>query len=120
MVFGGYCEADWFIDSSESTEGVSSIRSGLISHDENSAIVFSGLFSGGTLSFDSKVDSESCCDFLDVYVDGDRVARIASGGWIRQSISLVPGEHSIELRYDKSGSVSTGRDAAWIDNVRFE
>ena len=113
-------DANWLVDVSEASAGSGSIRSGIISNSQHSSVVFSGLFPAGTFYFDAKVEAESCCDKLKVYVDGVQLLTISAADWSSQSISLDAGEHSIEWRYYKDGSVSIGRDAAWIDNVRFE
>ena len=39
--------------------------------------------------------------------------------WTTQEQFLTAGEHVLEWRYSKDGSVSSGDDAVWIDNVVF-
>jgi len=111
--------ANWYLVQNQSSDGNRSIRSGAIDDGEGSAIVFDALFSAGTLRFDARVDSESCCDWLQVLVDGERRLDITSGDWAQYALELDAGEHEIEWRYRKDGSVSTGEDAVWIDNVNF-
>ena len=116
---GAANDADWAVVADESSSGSQSIRSGEIGDGQQSSVVFSALFSGGNLTFDALVDAESCCDRLEIYLDGQYVMRIGSGGWTAYSMDIVAGEHEIEWRYIKDGSVSTNRDAAWIDNINF-
>nr|WP_324257315.1 hypothetical protein [Cellvibrio fontiphilus] len=114
-------KANWSIDTSSAAAGVNSIRSGAIGHGEQSAIVFEGFFAAGSLSFYARVDAEGCCDRLELYVDGEW--RLAVSGyastWAEYSVPLTSGNHKIEWRYVKDGSVVWGADAAWIDQVQF-
>ena len=112
--------AAWTIDSSTASDGAQSLRSGQISHSQQSGIQFRGLFSAGTLSFAARVDSESCCDKLYFYIDGVQTHIISSNlNWAVFSANVTSGEHIFEWRYVKDGSVNTGADAAWIDNIVF-
>lgn len=111
--------ADWFLTSEHSSEGEQSIRAGVINDSQESIIEFRDLFVAGTFSFKAKVDSESCCDGLAVYVDDVIVHSINSTQWESKSIDLSSGAHVIKFRYGKDGSVSRGADTAWIDEVKF-
>lgn len=112
-------DADWYLVEAESYSGSKSIRSGAISHNQSSAITYSGLFNSGTLSFSARVDSESCCDSLEVYLDGERQFSLNENTWSEYQLPIEEGEHEIEWRYRKDSSVNSGQDAAWIDNIRF-
>jgi len=114
--------ANWYVDSSQAFGGAKSLRSGNIGDSEKSGVVLSGLFSAGTLQFYAKVDAESCCDKLYVYVDGSLrqiIAYYQAVNWAQFSISLTSGSHQIEWRYVKDSSISTVNDSVWIDNVTF-
>ncbi len=114
--------ANWYVDSSQAFGGAKSLRSGNIGDSEKSGVVLSGLFSAGTLQFYAKVDAESCCDKLYVYVDGSlrqTIAYYQAANWAQFSVALASGSHQIEWRYVKDGSVSTVNDSVWIDNVTF-
>jgi len=113
-------DADWYIDGSERSDGSFSLRSGDIDDSEYSSIELSALFAAGELSFDVLVDAESCCDRLQIYVDGELTETVRySSEWQSFSISLSEGEHSIEFMFIKDGSVSSFSDSAYIDNVIF-
>jgi len=113
-------DAEWQIDTELSSDGNQSIRSGVITHNQQSGIALNGLFVAGQLSFDAYVSSESCCDKLRVYVDGELQQTISSNGeWRTYTLELSQDEHTIEWRYTKDGSVNTGSDAVWIDAVTF-
>jgi hypothetical protein len=120
-VAGTNSNANWTVDSSSAFAGANSIRSGAINHNQRSSIVFKGLFAVGTLSFHARVDAEGCCDKLQLYVDGEWRLDVSaySAPWAQYSVPLTSGNHEIEWRYSKDGSVVTGADAAWIDKVEF-
>lgn len=113
-------DADWVIDDNFATDGSKSLRSGTISHSQKSAISLHGLFSAGQLTFDVKVSSESCCDFLRVYLNDEQVLRISHNeNWQSQTIEITEGQNYITFSYEKDGSVSNYEDAAFIDNLQF-
>jgi hypothetical protein len=82
---------------------------------------FRAYFSNGTLSFWGRVESEGCCDRLEVYVDGNyRLFIDPNGPWANYSVALSAGIHEVEWRYHKDYSPGSGGvDAAWIDDVMF-
>jgi hypothetical protein len=113
-------DSDWLLTEEDSSQGDKSIRSGNIGDGQQSSVLYSALFVKGNLTFDAKVSSESCCDRLLVYIDGEMSTQINNGEWQEGiTISLSQGEHIIEWRYSKDGSASSGEDAAWIDNIQF-
>ena len=114
-------DADWFIENiTEGEEENYSLRSGDIEDNQTSKIFWQNIFASGTLSFDVKVSSESCCDRFSLLVDGTEVVNSVSSDWQRLSTELSSGQHIIEFRYQKDGSVSYGDDAVWVDNITFE
>jgi len=83
--------------------------------------------STGYLNFQWKVSSESSCDYLVICIDrvtcdrnnyDDRIA--GSVGWTTKSLPLSSGNHTIRWAYSKDGSVSSGSDTGWVDNISFE
>lgn len=111
--------ADWQLDNVHATDGSFSLKSGDIDDGQTSSVKISALFSDGTLSFDARVSSESCCDFLRVYLNGELKLTVLNGDWLYHQLVLSDGEHEIEWRYSKDGSASSGDDAAYIDNIKF-
>ncbi|WP_199886140.1 M4 family metallopeptidase [Pseudoalteromonas sp. T1lg23B] len=77
------------------------------------------LTDGGVLSFDYFVSTEECCDYLKVYIDGDLIHQ-ASGrhDWQEFRLDVDAGMHTIRFEYYKDGSVSSGLDAVFVDNIR--
>jgi hypothetical protein len=75
----------------------------------------------GTIAFQVATDTESCCDHLEFYVDSV-FQQDWSGqtGWTDVSFPVTAGAHTLEWRYDKDGSVSTGADNVWVDDIRSD
>ena len=73
------------------------------------------------VSFDYSYSSEANYDKCFLYVDGIQKAVIhGEVAWATASIVVTgDGEHSIEWRYKKDGSVSRGSDCVWLDDVSW-
>ena len=123
-------DANWFQDSSTSTQGTYSAQSGDINDLELNYIETNYTFSSdGILEFDWKVSSEASYDFLLFCLDdainctdtgGGDYARIdGETNWATVSVPITAGTHNLRWVYDKDFSVSNGSDAGWIDNVSF-
>ena len=114
-------DAPWRTDSSVSSDGAVSVRSGEISDSQTSSLVYEGLFTSGTLTFHARVDAESCCDKLVFMLDGVQEIVVPNDNvWHEFTIALPSGKHRLEWRFRKDGSVSRGQDAGWIDNIVFQ
>jgi hypothetical protein len=112
-------DANWTIDTTVALSGSQSIRSGVIGNSQRSSVGYSGLFAAGVLSFSVKVDAEHCCDRLELYVDDVYVGASYNSSWHQMSVPLTAGNHQLEWRYVKDGSVAYGADAVWIDDLSF-
>ena len=114
--------APWFITDEFSSHGIQSIRSGVITDSQSSGFTVKGLFEEGILAFDYKIESESCCDYLIVSIDGENVvdrhdrADSNTSELTSLILNISEGLHEIEFKYIKDGSVSIGADAVWLDN----
>ncbi|MDD3089816.1 MAG: hypothetical protein PHT95_07715, partial [Candidatus Omnitrophica bacterium] len=72
----------------------------------------------GNIEFDWRVSSEGNYDYLRFFIDGVEKAAISGEtGWTRGSFELSAGQHTIRWEYSKDGSVSSGSDSGWIDNL---
>jgi hypothetical protein len=105
-------------------DGVDTAASGLISHDEASAL--ETIVAGpGTLTFWWKVSSEEAFDFLGLYVGTElegvgEVARLSGEvDWQRKSVVIPNGPHLVQWAYIKDASENDGQDRAWLDEVTF-
>jgi cysteine-rich repeat protein len=65
--------------------------------------------------------SESCCDDFRFSVDGWSVFETRGDqlAWTQYCTDVVPGVHDFSWSYDKDGSISTGWDAFFVDDVTF-
>jgi len=110
---------DWFYQTAISYHGGDAAQSGDISHNQESGMQTT-VQGPGTLSFWWKVSSESGYDFLEFYVDGSRQYRFSgSVDWRQRTYATHYGSHTLEWRYAKNGSVSSGSDCGWVDKVEW-
>ena len=111
-------DADWFADDTLSSSPTHSVRSGDIFDDQTTFLEVTCTVSEGDVLFCYKVSSEEDYDFLRFYVDGEaRWSRSGEEGWSLANIGVSPGLHTFRWAYEKDYSVSSGADAAWIDDV---
>jgi hypothetical protein len=74
----------------------------------------------GTISFWWKVSSEASFDLLRLLDSTNALAAISgSTDWEQRSFSIGSGTHQLEWSYSKDGSVSSGSDAGWVDQVQW-
>jgi len=114
-------QTNWFVDSSNSYEDGESWASDTIG-DSNLTCIFDSvsLEENTTLSFMWKVSSESGCDFLHFYIDGEEKDSISGVlDWSKKEYNISSGEHELKWCYTKDGSVSSGDDRGWIDEVNI-
>ena len=102
-------------------QGEYAAMSGDIGHGDSSEIrITLQSRQAGTVSFHYKVSCESGWDFIRFLIDGDEVDRFSGEiDWTQATYPVTAGDHTFAWRYTKDGSVSSGSDAAWIDNVVF-
>ncbi|MDP8204631.1 MAG: FlgD immunoglobulin-like domain containing protein, partial [Candidatus Tenebribacter mawsonii] len=117
-VMGG--SANWVI-STDAIEGVYSAKSGTITHNQHTDLQLTmDVLSDGEISFYRKVSSENNYDYLEFYIDGAMQEDWAGTvGWSQVTYFVQEGTRTFKWVYDKDGSVSTGSDCAWIDNIIF-
>ena len=108
----------WRIDAATYSTAPGSARSGAIS-DNGTTTLKTTVQGKGTLTFRWKTSSEQNYDKLNLYIDGSLVTSISgSTNWTAYPRTLTAeGSHSVEWRYTKDGSVSSGSDCGWVDDV---
>lgn len=113
--------AGWQIVSDEVFEGGYAARSGSISHSSTSGLSITlDVVANDTISFYRKVSSENNYDWLEFHVDGVRIERWSGiKEWEKFSYAVSEGNHTFSWIYTKDYSVSSGADAAWIDNIEM-
>lgn len=111
----------WVAQNRETHDGEVAGQSGITTNSGVSGIQVY-LPNPGTISFWWKVSSEEGFDFLRVYVDQNQIPVFSISGetdWELKSITFTNGGHTVRWIYSKDGSVSAGRDAGFLDEVRF-
>jgi hypothetical protein len=111
----------WYADTARAHGGTRSIRGADIGDNQQTGVQFTvTLADAGTLSFWYTVSSESGFDYLRAYDNGTQLGRWSGNvGWTQVSFALAAGTHTIEFRYTKDGSVSSGSDTGWVDDVQI-
>jgi len=111
--------ANWFPESTTTHDGSSAAQSGDINDNQSSSMQFT-VTGPGYLSFWWKVSSESSWDFLKFYINGVAQNSGISGNvdWTQVSgIAIPSGTHTLSWIYSKDGSVSSGSDTGWVDQI---
>ncbi len=98
----------------------SSAQSGTI-HNNEQTWLQTTVQGPGVLSFYWKVSSETDWDYLALLVDGSEKRRISGEvDWNKLNIPIESGKHQIRWLYKKDKYLSSGKDAAWLDQVIFQ
>jgi len=113
-------DGHWTVTTFEKYSGAYSAQAGSINHDENTALWVRLDCIAGDITFHHKVSSELACDYLEFYIDGVRKGRWSgTTDWEHVSFPVTAGTRIFEWAYSKDGSISTGSDTAWIDEIAF-
>jgi hypothetical protein len=111
--------APWTGQTVVTHDGVGAAQSGVIS-DNQETLVETSVVGPVSLSFWWKVSSESGYDFLEFCTNSVCVTRIAGEvNWQAWNGTLGTGTQVLRWRYMKDGSVSSGLDRSWVDQVSF-
>lgn len=114
----------WIRTTESANTGSYSLRSNVISHSAVTNMDYSAEYRrDGTISFSYRVSSESGCDFLKFYIDNVQQTSASWSGtvsWTTASFPVTTGPHTFRWAYSKDGSISSGSDCAWIDDVSLD
>ncbi len=107
------------VDGTGAIVGAFSAHSAAITHNQTSSLLISGNFAvAGDISFTHSESTENCCDHLEFYIDGMMQTQWSgTNPPAMDSFPVAAGAHDFEWRYDKDGSVNTGSDRVWIDDI---
>jgi len=111
----------WIITGSNSWDGISSARSGAITHSEStSLLILANYLAADSLKFYYNVSSERNYDFF-VFKLNDVKILEKSGEitWQKAIIPVPAGYNKLEWIFKKDQSVSSGSDCAMIDMIDF-
>ncbi|MCP4221651.1 MAG: trypsin-like peptidase domain-containing protein [bacterium] len=110
---------EWAYDTSDSNDGTDSIKSPVITHSQ-SASAEASISGATTVKFYWKVSSESGYDYLRFYIDGTLQDSIAgTPAWAQKTYTVSSGAHTLKWTYEKDGSVSSGSDCGWVDQLEL-
>ncbi|MCA9708833.1 MAG: hypothetical protein KDK70_23515 [Myxococcales bacterium] len=117
--FTGGGTLPFVVDNDNAIAGMFSSHSGLITHNQTSSMSISANFgAAGDISFWHEESTEPCCDHLEFYIDGVMAQQWSgTNAAAMASFPVAAGMHSFEWRYDKDGSVNTGSDRVWVDDI---
>ena len=117
-VFDG--NVPWVVQTNVVADGQYAARSGVIGDSQSSSLFLTGTFGAGIGSFDYRVSSEQYWDIFSFYVDGVLQQQWSGEvGWANFAFPLTAGTHTLEWSYVKDPSLSSGLDAAFIDDVNL-
>ncbi len=96
-----------------------------IANSDYSATLTVNVLAAGNLTFMYKVSSEisssgTMYDKLTFYMDNQEKGQWAGNvDWTEFSQPVTAGTHTFKWSYSKDGSINSGDDCAWIDNIVF-
>jgi hypothetical protein len=117
--FVGAADRPWTTTADPRREGAGAAASGGIDHNQASVLAAPiELAEPGVVSFWYRTSTEDGYDHLRFFVDAQQQLE-ASGSvdWTFFELPLPAGQHGLEWRYQKDGSVDRGDDRVWIDEV---
>lgn len=109
----------WAASNTSAGSGNYSARSGAIGDSQSSELSLSALMERpGRITFSYRVSSEGNYDFLDFYLDNQRLLhRSGAVGWTTVSFPVQAGRHRLRWVYSKDYSLSEGLDSAFVDDM---
>jgi hypothetical protein len=112
-------DGNWQLDRQIVFQGEQSLRSGIITDNKYSSLVYNcEVTSCDFVSFWKKVSCEKGSDKLQFLVDGVEFGSWSGDvDWSYQVYSIEPGHHLLEWRYSKNETINYGEDCAWIDEI---
>jgi len=113
--------ANWFVTNSNPHGGSYCAQGGDIGDSQTTTLeITRDITDNGTISFYWKVNSESNWDYLKFYLDGTFIQEISGTvGWTQVTINVSAGLRTFKWEYYKDGSITTGADTGWIDDITF-
>lgn len=109
----------WFRDQTEPFDGSYALRSADIGNSQQVSFSMTNTFSEGQLAFYARLDTESCCDRLMVYLDNVLQFSTSQQSWEQYFVDIPGGLHTITWTYSKDSSVDRGLDSVWIDQITY-
>lgn len=105
----------WSLQTETTFDGTDAARADAVENSESAAFSLE-LTGPDLLEYHYKVSSEENFDFLTVSLDGEeRVSFSGEIDWQQNRLIIPEGPHTLTFQYSKDGSISEGRDRAWVD-----
>jgi hypothetical protein len=117
----------WFVSTDATPDGQYCMRSGLISHGQQSMLtLYIDVLGDDSISFYRKVDCEDGSssgqwwDYLEFMIDNNTQGQWdGSKSWAKETFAISAGSHQLKWVYRKDYAVSDGMDCAWLDMIEF-
>ncbi len=111
--------AAWVSENTFTHDGTDAAQSGVITHSQDTWME-TAVQGPGTVTFWWSVSSESSFDYLEFQTNGVLITRISGAvGWSQRTVRMGSGLRTLRWRYMKDGSVNSGQDRGWVDQVAF-
>jgi hypothetical protein len=111
--------AQWSVTNSNPIAGTFSAVSGNIGNSQTSNLTLAVTYAvAGTVEFTHEESTEDNYDYLEFYIDN--VLQEEWSGVLAaqtESYPVAAGDHTLEWRYTKDGSLDEGSDQVWIDDI---
>lgn len=112
--------AAWYGQVGTTHDAAEAAQSGAVTNGQQSMLTTT-LRGPGTISFWWKVSSETNYDYLTFAINGVQQAAISGEvGWEHRTYAVANGSHGLRWAYTKDGSIDTGLDAGWLDQVGYD
>ena len=113
-------DANWAITSLEQNAGTYSAKAGAVTHNQSSMLEAIVDCNVGNITFYRKVSSELGWDYLTFYIDEvEKDSWSGTQNWAQVSFPVAAGTRTFKWTYSKDGSISSGSDTAWIDDIEY-
>lgn len=108
----------WTVTDETSSSGRYSARSGVVGDRGTSILSLTYSTGRGTGAFDFRTASEAGWDFLEFYLNGQRVERWSGlQGWQTFTFNIPAGTNRLEWHFSRDPTFGGAEDAVWIDNL---
>jgi len=113
--------ANWAISTTSPYAGSYCAESGTIAASQSTYMELTqSITFPGQISFAIKISSESNYDKLSFYIDGTLMSSWSGEvAWTTVSYAVSSGSHTFKWEYSKDGSVNSGSDKVWIDEIKI-
>ncbi len=112
--------ANWTADATSPITGSCSAHNLDIGDSQTAGMVLNTIWAiDGTCDFSKRTDSEGSFDYLEFYIDGVLQMEWSgvAGAVTMESFPVTAGNHTLEWRFIKDGSVTSGSDTVFVDDI---